>query len=193
MPRDYNGSATSCLRRCAGRVGPPVRVMHARLCDQEVVMSPDHRAILDQIRFAPEALRQALATVPPGAHDRSPRPGEWSVRETLVHMRNSVVMVHGLRIRRLLYERDPVFADYDEATYRAEDLRRGEPLEDLVRMIVHEHEQIAGLLDGLPDDRWARQGRHPELGPMSVEFLARRVAEHSLEHTQQIAETARAL
>ena len=86
-----------------------------------------------------------------------------------------------------------MFADYDEAAFRAEDLRRGEPLDDLVRMIVHEHEQIAGLLDGLPDDRWARQGRHPELGSMSVEFLARRVAEHSLEHTQQIAETARAL
>jgi hypothetical protein len=156
-------------------------------------MNPGHRAILGQIRSAPAALRQALATVPPGAHDRSPRPGEWSVRETLVHMRNTVLMVHGLRIRRLLYEADPVFADYDEAAFRAEDLRRSEPLDDLVRMIVHEHEQIAGLLDGLPDDRWARQGRHPELGPMSVEFLARRVAEHSLEHTQQIAETARAL
>jgi hypothetical protein len=102
-------------------------------------------------------------------------------------------MVHGLRIRRLLCEADPVFADYDEAAFRAEDLRRGEALADLGRMIVREHEQIAGLLDGLPDDRWARQGRHPQLGPMSVEFLARRAAEHALEHTRQIAETAPAL
>ena len=156
-------------------------------------MNPNHRAILDSIRSAPAALQQALTTVRPGTHDRPPRAGEWSVRETLVHMRNTVVMVHGLRIRRLLYEPDPVFADYDEATFRREDLQRGEPRDDLVRMIVREHEQIADLLDGLPDDRWARQGRHPELGPMSVEFLARRVAEHALEHTQQIAETARAL
>jgi hypothetical protein len=102
-------------------------------------------------------------------------------------------MVYGLRIRRLLYEADPVFADYDEAVFRQEDLGRGERPDDLVRMIVNEHEQIAGLLDGLPDDRWARQGRHPELGPMSIELLARRVVEHTLEHAQQIAETARAL
>ena len=156
-------------------------------------MSPDHRAILDRIRSVPAALRQALVTVRPGAHDRPPRQGEWSVRETLVHMRNSVLMVHGLRIRRLLYEVNPVFADYDEATFRHEDLQRHEPLDDLVRMIVREHQQIAGLLDGLPDDRWTREGRHPQLGPMSVEFLARRVAEHALEHTEQIAETARAL
>jgi len=156
-------------------------------------MSPDHRAILERIRSVPAALRQALATVRPGAQDRPPRPGEWSVRETLVHLRNGVLIVHGLRIRRLLYEADPVFADYDEAIFRREDLQRQEPLDVLVGMIVREHEQIADLLDGLPDDRWARQGRHPELGLMSVEFLARRVAEHALEHTQQIAETARAL
>jgi DinB superfamily len=160
---------------------------------KEVVMSPDHRAILERIRSVPVALRQAMATVRAGAHDQPPRPGEWSVRETLVHMRNSVLMVHGLRIRRLLYEADPMFADYDEAIFRREDLQRHEPLDVLVGMIVREHEQIADLLDGLPDDRWARQGRHPELGPMSVGFLARRVAEHALEHTQQIAETARAL
>lgn len=156
-------------------------------------MNPDHRAILERIRSVPAALREALATVRPGAHDRPPRPGEWSVRETLVHLRNSVLMVHGLRIRRLLYETDPVFADYDDATFRREDMERQEPLDDLVGMIVREHEQIVGLLEGLPDDRWARQGRHPELGPMSVEFLARRVAEHAQEHSQQIAEIARAL
>jgi hypothetical protein len=156
-------------------------------------MNPDHRAILERIRSVPAALREALATVRPGAHDRPPRPGEWSVWETLVHLRNGVLMVHGLRIRRLLYETDPVFADYDDATFRQEAMQRQEPLDDLVGMIVREHEQIVGLLEGLPDDRWARQGRHPELGPMSVEFLARRAAEHAQEHTQQIAETARAL
>jgi DinB superfamily len=156
-------------------------------------MSPDHRAILDRIRSAPAALREALDKVRAGAHDRPPRPGEWSIRETLIHTRNSTVMVYGLRIRRLLYEADPVFADYDEATFRREDLQRGESVDDLVRMIVREHEQIAGLLDGLPDDRWTRQGRHPQLGAMSIELLARRVYEHTLEHTQQIAEIARAL
>jgi DinB superfamily len=160
---------------------------------EEVGMSPDHRRLLDQIRQAPAALQQAVAAVPAGAHDRPPRAGEWSVRETLIHLRNTTLMVHGLRIRRLLYETDPVFADYDEDAARQEDLGRDEPIERLARMIVHEHEQIAGLLDGLPDDRWTRQGRHPELGPMSVELLALRAAEHTVEHARQIADIARAL
>src|SRR5262249_46468317 len=141
----------------------------------------------------PAALRESVARVPRSAHNRPPRPGEWSVQETLIHTRNTVMMAYGLRIRRLLYEADPVFTDYDEARFRQEDLRRGESVDDLVGMIVREHEQIAALLDGLPDDRWARQGRHPELGPMSIELLAQRAAEHALEHTQQISEIARTL
>jgi hypothetical protein len=157
------------------------------------VVTPDHRDIVRRIRAVPAALHETLVQVPRGAHDRPPRPGEWSVRETLIHTRNTVMMAYGLRIRRLLYEEDPLFADYDEALFRVEDLRRDESVDDLVGMIVREHEQIAALLDGLPDDRWARQGRHPDLGPMSIELLARRAAEHALEHTQQISEIARAL
>ena len=156
-------------------------------------MSPDHRAILAHIRSAPAALAEAVAIVPPGQHDRPPRAGEWSVRETLVHVRNVVVMVYGLRLRRLLFEPDPVFADYDEAGFRREDLARTERVEDLVRMITAEHEQIARLLDGLPAERWSREGRHPELGVMSIELLARRVGAHTEEHARQILETVRAL
>ena len=156
-------------------------------------MSVDHRAIVAHIRAAPAALLEAMAAVSPGQEDRSPRAGEWSVRETLIHLRNVIVMVYGLRLRRLLYEREPVFGDYDEAAFRREDLARYEPLEDLVRMITAEHEQIAWLLDGLPAERWSREGRHPELGVMSVEFLARKVGAHTEEHARQILDAVRAL
>jgi hypothetical protein len=154
-------------------------------------MSAHHPAILARIRSAPAALAEAVAGVPPGQHDRPPRAGEWSVRETLIHVRNVVVMVYGLRIRRLLYEREPVFADYDEETFRREDLARREPVEELVRMITVEHEQIARLLDGLPADRWQRQGRHPELGPVSIASLAGQVGPHTEEHAGQIRDIAR--
>lgn len=154
-------------------------------------MTPEHRAIVDRIRSSAAALARAVAAVPPARHGVAPRAGEWSVRETLVHVRNVVLMVQGLRIRRLFYETDPVFADYDEDAFRRADLARAEPAADLVRMIVAEHEQVAALLEGLPDDRWERRGRHAELGPMSIAFLARRMGEHTDEHAGQITETAR--
>ena len=153
--------------------------------------SAEQRQLIDRIRAVAEAVRRAVARIPPGRHVTPPRQGEWSALETLIHLRNTVVMVHGLRIRRLFYESDPVFADYDEAAHRQASLARGEAVADLVDTIVAEHQQVARLLDSLPADRWARQGRHPELGPMSIEWLARRAAEHGEEHAGQLAEIAR--
>lgn len=153
-------------------------------------MRTDQEDVISRIRASAKALKQAVEAVPDGTYDRQPRDGEWSVRETLVHVRNVVVMVYGVRIRRLCYETDPLFADYDEATYRKASLERPDPVDDILQMIVAEHEQIARLLRRLPEEAWQRQGRHPELGPMTIDVLARRVAEHAEEHALQVADTA---
>src|SRR5439155_21354362 len=44
--------------------------------------------------------------------------------ETLTHVRDVIVHVYGLRIRRLLYEDAPAFADFDEEGYRRASLAR---------------------------------------------------------------------
>jgi hypothetical protein len=156
-------------------------------------MASEHRVLVDRIRGAATDVRRAAEAVKAGRGATGPRPGEWSARETLVHLRNVVMMAYGLRIRRLVYEENPTFADYDEASHRAATMAHGTTVAQLVGMIVAEHEQLAGLLAELPDDRWSRKGRHPELGEMSIEFLARRVAEHAEEHARQIRETAAAV
>ena len=151
-------------------------------------MSPEHRAILERMRSSAGVVRRAVEAAPPGPFGQPPREGEWSALETLTHLRDVVVHVYGLRIRRLLYEEAPVFADFDEEGYRRASLARGEAVGDLLDTIVAEHEQLARLLQTLHDADWSRQGRHPSLGVMSIEFLARRVGEHAEEHAAQIAE-----
>jgi len=151
-------------------------------------LSPEHRAILDRIRSSAGVVREAVEAAPRGHLGQPPREGAWSALETLTHLRDVVVHVYGLRIRRLLYEDAPVFADFDEEGYRRASLARREAVGDLLDTIVAEHEQLARLLQTLPDGDWSRQGRHPSLGVMSIEFLARRVGEHAEEHAAQIAE-----
>ena len=154
-------------------------------------MTPEHRALIERIRSSAVVVRRAVEAAPPGRFGVAPRPGEWSALETLTHLRDVVVHVYGLRIRRLLYEDAPVFADFDEEGYRRASLARGEAIGDLLDTIVAEHEQLARLLQALPDADWSRQGRHPSLGVMSIEVLAARIGEHAEEHTAQIAEAAR--
>jgi hypothetical protein len=154
-------------------------------------MTPEHRAVIERIRKSAGVVRQAVEAAPPGRFAVAPRPGEWSALETLTHLRDVVVHVHGLRIRRLLYEEAPVFADFDEEGYRRASLARGETAGELLDTIVAEHEQLARLLRTVPDADWAREGRHPSVGVMSLELLASRVGEHAEEHAAQIAAAAR--
>jgi hypothetical protein len=154
-------------------------------------MTPEHRAVIERIRKSAGVVRRAVEAAPPGRFAVAPRPGEWSALETLTHLRDVVVHVHGLRIRRLLYEEAPVFADFDEEGYRRASLARGETAGELLDTIVAEHEQLARLLRTVPDADWAREGRHPSLGVMSLELLASRVGEHAEEHAAQIAAAAR--
>jgi DinB superfamily len=152
----------------------------------------EHRAILDRMRASAGVVRDAVERAQRDRFTEPPRAGEWSALETLTHLRDVVVHVYGLRIRRLLYEDSPVFADFDEEGYRRASLARGERVAQLLDTVVAEHEQLARLLEALPDADWSRGGRHPTLGPMSIEFLARRVSEHAEEHASQILSAARA-
>ena len=153
-------------------------------------MTREHRAILERMETSAGVVRRAVAALPAGRLGQAPRPGEWSALETLTHVRDVIVHVYGLRIRRLLYEDGPTFADFDEEGYRRASLARGETAAHLLDTIVAEQEQLARLLQGLPDGEWAREGRHPTFGAMSIEFLARRVGEHAEEHAAQIVAAA---
>ena len=155
-------------------------------------MTPEHRALIERIRSTAAVVRRAVEAAPPGRLGVAPRAGEWSALETLTHLRDVIVHVYGLRIRRLLYEDAPTFADFDEEGYRHASLARGEAAGDLLETIVGEHEQLARLLQALPDAEWSRAGRHPTFGVMSIEFLARRIGEHGEEHAAQIVEAVAA-
>jgi hypothetical protein len=155
-----------------------------------MTLTHEHRALIERIRSSAQVVRRAVQGAPRGRFDVAPRPGEWSALETLTHLRNVVVHVYGLRIRRLIYEQAPRFADFDEETFRPASLARGESVEYLLETVVGEHEQLARVLEAVPDAEWAREGRHPQFGVMSMEFLARRVGEHAEEHAAQITAAA---
>ncbi|HUM14102.1 MAG TPA: DinB family protein [Candidatus Nitrosotalea sp.] len=154
-------------------------------------MTPEHRRLIERIRSSAQIVRLAVEAAPRERFDVPPKPGEWSALETLTHLRDVIVHVYGLRMRRLFYEHAPVFADFDEEAYRPASLARGESVEYLLDTFLGEQEQLARLLEAVPDAEWALEGTHPKYGVMSIEFLARRCGEHAEEHAAQIAAAVR--
>ena len=153
-------------------------------------MTAEHQQLIQRIRASAEAIEQAVAAIPAARQTVAPKPGEWSVKQVLLHTRDVAMLAYGLRTRRLLFETDPVFANYDEEAYRALNPGDAESVADIVHMIVEEHDLIARVLSALPDDAWQRSGRHPESGVRTIEFFARRFAAHAEEHAAQIASAA---
>jgi hypothetical protein len=149
-------------------------------------LTSEHRAILEQIRSSADIVQRAVNAAQSGCSNESTCEGEWSALEIFIHLRDVVIHAYGLRIRRLLYEHAPAFADLDEDSYCRASLTRDETVSDILAMIVAEHEQLVRLLKVMPDAEWLRQGRRPLLGAMSIEFLARRVGEYAQEHAKQI-------
>jgi hypothetical protein len=149
-------------------------------------MSRNREILIDRIVTSAQNIRKTVDSVPVDKLTVSPSVGEWSVEETLAHVRNVAVLVYGLRLRRLLNEDDPLFAGYDEERFLQTAVLQPQPISDIVQTIVAEHEQTARLLSTLADKSWHRTGHHPESGTISIEFLARRLAEHAEEHNQQI-------
>ncbi len=154
-------------------------------------MTPEHEAIIARIESSAAAVRRAVGDAPLHRFGVAPKPGEWSAMETLTHLCLVVVHVYGTRIRRMLYETAPELVDFDEVTFRQASLARGDTQAALLETVVQAHLQLARLLRPLTTAAWSRAGQHPTLGPMSIEFLARRVGEHAEEHAAQITAAAR--
>ena len=152
-------------------------------------MTPEQQEIVHRIRTCAQSIQRAVGQVPATWRTQAPRPGEWSAQEVLAHTLNADLFAFGLRIRRALVEDDPVFQDYNEAEHRAV-LGPLPPLDDLVQMLVAEHELLARLLSNLPEAAWQRTGHHPQYGARAVEHYARRIAEHGEEHAAQIEHMA---
>lgn len=156
-------------------------------------MNAKHKEILEDILTSAEALRRTIEGVPVALLDQRPLPEEWSVIEILVHVRNVVMLVYGLRIRQLIYQDELTFINYEEEHHLLSASRQQLPAAELMEMIETDHKQTVRLLSTLGEQEWQRQGHHPDLGAMSIEFLAQQIARHTAEHTQQVTNTLNAL
>ena len=152
-------------------------------------MVQNQQEIIKRIRKSAQDLTDVIEPIPDSMITRQPDEKEWSIFETVIHVRNVAMFAYGLRIRRLVSEVDPLFANYDEDSDRLADMKRSQPVNEVIDMIMAEHGAISQILSLLSKEAWERSGRHPESGRLSIGFLAKRLADHAEEHIHQIRDT----
>jgi hypothetical protein len=152
-----------------------------------LMLSREERAaLISQYAAGPARLEAALATVPAGARQWRPAPGEWSAHEIIVHCADSETNSAG-RIRYVLAERDVQIIGYDQDAWAIAFDYHALPLEPALATIAAVRANTVPLLERLTDEDWARAGHHSESGRYSAEDWLQVYAEHLELHVRQIA------
>jgi hypothetical protein len=148
----------------------------------------DRKSQIDRYARGAVALKAALDKVPEEARKWKPAPEKWSVHEIVCHCADSEINGSS-RIRYLLAEKQPTIVGYDQDEWaRALDYH-SQPLEPALRCIEGTRANTAELIRRLPDEAWAREGRHSASGRYTAEDWLGIYAEHLEKHAGQIDRT----
>jgi hypothetical protein len=130
------------------------------------------------------ALRAEAATWPPvlARPDAGvrPRPGTWSPLEYGAHVRD-VLRRGEERLRLMLDEDDPVFANWDQDATAVADRYDLQDPAAVAAEVVDAGEAVAVGYERLTPDQWSRPGRRSNGSAFTVESFGRYVA-HDLVH-----------
>lgn len=141
--------------------------------------------ILKALREAGNSLLSELYTLDDEELRRRPAEDEWSLIEIAAHLRDAEELVLQQLSAAIEEPHKPLPAwDIDvlpaERDYRAADIGR------ILSEFRGLRRETTALLWGLPGSRWQATALHPYRGEVSVQQIARELAQHDLEHLWQI-------
>lgn len=145
----------------------------------------ERERLIRQYEAGPARLEEALARVPDEARQWRPAPREWSAHEVVCHCADSETN-GAARIRYVVCEPDPLVLGYDESAWAvALDYHR-HPIGAALATVRAVRANTAALLWRLPEEAWAREGRHTESGRYTALDWLAIYAEHLEIHAGQI-------
>lgn len=116
---------------------------------------------------------------------RSPGEGEWCLKEIAAHLRDAEQLA--LRQMNAIKDggRGPLPA-WDIDLLPAERDYRSADLGDLLSELRELRQDVTYVLWGLADADWQSCAEHPYRGLVTIETLARELAQHDLEHLAEV-------
>ena len=139
--------------------------------------------LLRLLRAQSHQLTQEINALPVEAALWKSAPEEWSVHETLTHIRDAERHVFRIRIERIANEDNPHLPLFDEVVYHKEHWNPDEPIQNILADFVADRAAEVAVF-GTAD--WSRPAVHATRGPITLGWQANYVAAHTWEHLSQI-------
>jgi len=139
---------------------------------------------IEAIAALPGAMRAAVDGLSEWQLDTPYRPGGWSVRQVVHHVPDSHVNAY-IRLKLAMTETNPTIKPYDqEAFAQLADQRL--PVAVSLSMLDALHARWATVLRSLTPEQFTRPFVHPEIGPITVDYLVHTYGWHSRHHVAHI-------
>jgi hypothetical protein len=138
------------------------------------------------LESTPALLARAATRISEAEARLSGSNGDFAFVEHLWHLADLEQEAYGVRIRRLLAEREPFLSDFDgdriarERNYRARSVAEG------LAAFTRAREANLAKLRAVSGDDWKRRGEQESVGSVSLADIPRMMAEHDRSHEQQI-------
>ncbi|MET0930110.1 MAG: DinB family protein [Aeromicrobium sp.] len=116
---------------------------------------------------------------------KRPTPTTWSPTEYACHVRD-VFVLFGQRVRLMLDEDDPMFANWDQDVTALEDDYASQPPSEVSTQLVAAGHAIAEIFDAVPADAWDRVGRRSNGSQFTVETLGQYFLHDIVHHLHDV-------
>jgi hypothetical protein len=115
-----------------------------------------------------------------------PASGEWSLTEVCCHLRDVEIEVHQARFRALIAQENAFLPGATPDEWVAKRGYQQENGRSALHTFSQFRQETVGLLSGLDETLWQRQGSHSFFGPTSMHELLNLVVGHDRAHWQQV-------
>jgi hypothetical protein len=151
--------------------------------------SGGHMDLVERLNAHTGELRALVANVPDATLSRRTGDGQWSIKDTAGHLCDVSRVLHS-RLHKMIKLEEPQLDGYDPDELAAQRNAQGARIDDLLAEFAAQRAETVEMLADLVHWNWARTGRHPQLGRLSIRQQVELWLEHEDEHLASIREAA---
>jgi hypothetical protein len=152
----------------------------------------NNTALIEKYLAGPQELRKAIAGMTDQQINLAPVPGKWSTRQVVCHLAD-FEPVYADRMKRVIAEDNPTIFGGDPDVFAARLAYEDRDIEDELSLIEAVRKHVAAILRSVPSEYYQRTGLHSVDGPLSLETLLTRIANHIPHHIRFIEEKRAAM
>lgn len=151
-------------------------------------MSSPLDAILSKMEATHAKYKSFVTALDAAAAQQPSTANTWNAREITGHLVDAE-RAHRRFIEAVAADAPPAkLENFDLNAWNAARVakRAGQTLAELLEAFDQERAATIAMLQALPEDAWAKEGDHPALGHVTVEYAARIIGLHERSHLQEM-------